>query len=72
MSDANEKDWNETGRPSGSPGMVNKAGLGHGISSHSQIKDSHASLGQGHGQGQRPNGQQRSSTSHGGRKFEYI
>ena len=71
MSDANEKEWNATGRPSASAGETNKAGLEDGVSSHSQIKDSNESLGQGHGQGQRASGMSSKSVSWGGKTFKF-
>lgn len=72
MSDANEKDWNQAGRPSGSPGMTKGASVKSGLSEHNQITASHDQMGQGHGQGQRPIGfKSAKSASHHGKSFTY-
>lgn len=70
MSDANEKDWNSAGRPSGPQGET-KSGLAHGLTANEQITKSHDAMGMGHGQGQRPVSPPTSSTKRGGKNFKF-
>ena len=71
MSDANEKDWNKAGRPSGSAGMTSGVSVKSGLSEHNQITASHDQMGQGHGQGQRPSAMPASKASHHGKSYTY-
>ena len=71
MSDANEKSWNQAGRPSGSAGMTKGASVKSGLGEHAQITASHDAMGQGHGQGQRPSGMPASKASHHGKSFTF-
>ena len=70
MSDANEKEWNKAGRPSGPAGMTKGSGVSSGLSGHEQITKSHEQMGMGHGQGQRPTGNPSMSISRGGKTFK--
>lgn len=69
MSDANEKEWNKAGRPSGPTGETSGASISSGLSAHEQITKSHDAMGMGSGQGQRPMKNPSMSISRGGKKF---
>lgn len=71
MSDANEKEWNKAGRPSGPAGETSGASVSSGLSGHEQITKSHDAMGMGHGQGQRPTGAAKGSASRGGKTFKF-
>jgi len=72
MSDAKESEWMKHGRPEGPMGQTKGPSLASGLSEHYQIKNSLESMGQGHGQGERPKANAKTTVKSKGKTYRFV